>query len=31
MGIRDRPTSPRSPERLIGSIRKECVDYLVVR
>jgi transposase InsO family protein len=32
MGIRDRPTSPRSPwqnayaERLIGSIRRECVD-----
>ena len=36
MGIRDRPTSPRSPwqngyaERLIGSIRRECVDHLVV-
>jgi len=36
MGIRDRPTSPRSPwqnayaERLIGSIRRECVDYVVV-
>src|ERR1035437_9119870 len=32
MGIRDRPTSPRSPwqngyaERLIGSIRRECLD-----
>ena len=32
MGIRDRPTSPRSPwqngyaERLIGSIRRECID-----
>src|ERR1039457_3229502 len=32
MGIRDRPTSPRSPwqngyaERLIGSIRRECVE-----
>ncbi len=36
MGIRDRPTSPRSPwqnayaERLIGSIRRECVDHLVI-
>ena len=36
MGIRDRPTSFRSPwqngyvERLIGSIRRECVDHLVV-
>jgi transposase InsO family protein len=36
MGIRDRPTSPRSPwqngyaERLIGSIRRECPDYVVV-
>src|SRR6476469_10953450 len=36
MGIRDRPTSPRSPwqnacaERLIGSIRRECLDQVVV-
>jgi transposase InsO family protein len=36
MGIRDRPTSFRSPwqnghvERLIGSIRSECTDYLIV-
>jgi hypothetical protein len=36
MGIRDRPTSPRSPwqntyaERLIGSIRWECLDHVVV-
>jgi transposase InsO family protein len=36
MGIRDQPTSPRSPwqnayaERLIGSIRRECVDHIVV-
>jgi transposase InsO family protein len=36
MGIRDRPTSPRSPwqnghaERLIGSIRQECLDHVVV-
>jgi transposase InsO family protein len=36
MGIRDRPTSSRSPwqnayaERLIGSIRRECVDHIVV-
>jgi len=36
MGIRDRPTSPRSPwqngyaESLIGSIRRECLDHVVV-
>jgi transposase InsO family protein len=36
MGIRDRPTSPRSPwqngyaEKLIGSIRRECLDHVVV-
>ena len=36
MGIRDRPTSFRSPwqngyaERLIGSIRRECTDHLIV-
>src|SRR5204862_5603118 len=36
MGIRDRPTAARSPwqngyaERLIGSIRRECVDHIVV-
>src|SRR5258708_6763207 len=36
MGIRDRPTSFRSPwqngyvERLIGSIRRECTDHLLV-
>jgi hypothetical protein len=35
MGIRDRPTSPRSPwengyaERPIGSIRRECLDQLL--
>jgi transposase InsO family protein len=35
MGIRDRPISPRSPwqnghvERLIGSIRRECLDHVV--
>ncbi len=36
MGIRDRPTAPASPwqngfaERLIGSIRRECLDHFVV-
>ena len=36
MGIRDRPTALRSPwqngycERLIGSIRRECLDHIVV-
>src|SRR5712692_10192815 len=36
MGIRDRPTAARSPwqngyaERLIGSIRRECLDNVVV-
>ena len=36
MGIRDRPTAPRSPcqngyvERLIGSIRRACLDHIVV-
>jgi Integrase core domain len=36
MGIRDRPISPRSPwqngyaERLIGSIRRDCLDHVVV-
>jgi transposase InsO family protein len=35
MGIRDHPTSARSPwqngraERLIGSIRRECLDHIV--
>src|SRR5712671_3911768 len=35
MGIRDKPTAPGSPwqngfaERLIGSIRRECVDHVV--
>jgi transposase InsO family protein len=37
MGIRDKPIAPASPwqngcaERLIGSIRRECVDHFVVR
>jgi transposase InsO family protein len=36
MGIGDRPTAPRSPwqngyaERLIGSIRRECLDHVIV-
>lgn len=36
MGIRDRPTAPQSPwqngccERLIGSIRWECLDHVVI-
>jgi len=37
MGIRDKPTAPASPwqngfaERLIGSIRRECVDHMIVQ
>ncbi|MGD0420484.1 MAG: integrase core domain-containing protein [Xanthobacteraceae bacterium] len=36
LGIRDKPTAPASPwqnsfaERLIGSIRRECVDHFIV-
>jgi hypothetical protein len=36
MGIRDKPTAPASPwqngvaERLIGSIRRECVDHFII-
>ncbi len=36
MGIRDRPTAPRSPwqnghaERVIGSIRRECLDHVIL-
>jgi len=36
MGIRDKPIAPASPwqngfaERLIGSIRRECLDHFVV-
>jgi len=36
MGIRDRPIAPRSPwqngyvERVIGSIRRECLDHVIV-
>ena len=36
MGIRDHPTAPRSPwqnghaERLIGSIRRECLDHIMI-
>jgi hypothetical protein len=36
MGIRDKPTAPRSPwqnsyvEKLIGTIRRECLDHMIV-
>ncbi|WP_225709015.1 integrase core domain-containing protein [Bradyrhizobium cenepequi] len=36
MGIRDKPTAPASPwqngvaERLIGSIRRECLDHIII-
>jgi transposase InsO family protein len=36
MGIRDRPISPRSPwqnpyaERLIGTLRHDCLDHVVI-
>jgi transposase InsO family protein len=36
LGIRDRPIAPRSPqqnayvERLIGSVRRECIDHVIV-
>ena len=36
MGIRDKPTAPASPwqnayaERLIGTVRRECVDHFIV-
>ncbi|WP_424673582.1 integrase core domain-containing protein [Candidatus Binatus sp.] len=36
MGIRDHPTAPHSPwqngqvERVIGSIRRECLDHVIV-
>jgi transposase InsO family protein len=36
MGIRDKPTAPSSPwqkgfaERLIGSIRRECLNHVIV-
>jgi transposase InsO family protein len=36
MGIRDKPIAPRSPwqngfaERLIGSIRRDCLDHMIV-
>jgi transposase InsO family protein len=36
MGIRDKPIAPSSPwqnayvERLIGTIRRECLDHMIV-
>src|ERR1700745_1374695 len=36
MGIRDKPIAPAAPwqngfaERMIGSIRRECVDHIIV-
>src|SRR5512132_2515038 len=36
MGIRDRPISPQSPwqngcaERLIGTVRRECLDHILI-
>ena len=36
MGIRDKPTAPASPcqngfaERIIGSMRRECLDHVVI-
>ena len=36
MGIRDKPIAPASPwqngfaERLIGSVRRECLDHIIV-
>ncbi|MGQ0742104.1 MAG: integrase core domain-containing protein [Alphaproteobacteria bacterium] len=36
MGIRDRPVAPHSPwqngyvERVIGSIRRECLDHVLI-
>ena len=36
MGVRDRPTAPRAPwqngyvERLIGSVRRECLDHMII-
>jgi putative transposase len=37
MGIQDCPSAPRSPwqngfvERVIGSLRRECLDYVIIK
>jgi len=31
MGIRDKPISPGSPWPNVGTIRRECLDHVIVR